>query len=38
MQRDDYTMSKIVQPLIDDKRLRLTMPDKPKSPKQRFTT
>ena len=31
-----YTMSKIVQPLIDDKRLRLTMPEKPKSVKQMY--
>jgi len=31
-----YTMSKIVQPLIDEKQLRLTMPDKPKSSKQLY--
>jgi ATP-dependent DNA helicase RecG len=31
-----YTMSKIVQPLIDDGKLRLTMPDKPKSPRQMY--
>ena len=33
-----YTMSAIVQPLIDQGRLIMTMPDKPKSPKQRFVT
>ena len=31
-----YVMSKIVQPLVDGKRLRLTIPDKPKSPKQMY--
>ena len=31
-----YTMSKIVQPLVDAGKLRLTMPDKPKSSKQMF--
>lgn len=31
-----YTMSSIVQPLIDQGRLRLTIPEKPKSPSQRF--
>lgn len=31
-----YTMSKIVQPLIDEGLLKLTMPDKPKSSKQRY--
>ena len=33
-----YTMSAIVKPLIDQGRLIMTMPDKPKSPKQRFVT
>jgi len=31
-----YTMSKIVQPLIDAGYLKLTMPDKPKSPRQKY--
>ena len=31
-----YTMSAIVQPLIDQGKLRLSNPDKPKSPKQRY--
>jgi ATP-dependent DNA helicase RecG len=31
-----YTMSKIVQPLIGEKRLKLTIPDKPKSSKQMY--
>ena len=31
-----YTMSAIVQPLLEQGRLRMTMPDKPKSPKQKF--
>ena len=31
-----YTMSAIVQPLLDQGRLKMTMPDKPKSPKQQF--
>ena len=31
-----YTMSKIVQPLIDNGKLHLTMPDKPKSSHQRY--
>ena len=31
-----YTMSAIVQPLIDQGRLQMTMPDKPKSPKQQY--
>ncbi len=31
-----YTMSKIVQPLIDSGVLKLTIPDKPKSSKQRY--
>ena len=31
-----YTMSKIVQPLIDSERLKMTMPEKPKSAKQRY--
>ncbi len=31
-----YTMSMLVQPLVDDGRLKLTMPEKPKSPKQKF--
>ena len=31
-----YTMSGIVQPLIDQGKLLMTIPEKPKSPKQRF--
>ena len=31
-----YTMSKIVQPLVEEKQLRLTLPDKPKSAKQMY--
>ena len=31
-----YTMSAIVQPLIDQKRLRVTIPEKPKSSNQRY--
>ena len=31
-----YTMSTIVQPLVDTGKLKLTIPDKPKSPKQKF--
>ena len=31
-----YTMSKIVQPLIDSGKLHLTIPDKPKSSNQRY--
>ncbi len=31
-----YTMSAIVQPLIDQGRLKMSMPEKPKSPNQRF--
>ena len=31
-----YTMSAIVQPLLDQGKLRMTMPDKPKSPKQQY--
>jgi ATP-dependent DNA helicase RecG len=31
-----YTMSKIVQPLVDSGKLTLTLPDKPKSAKQMF--
>jgi len=31
-----YTMSKIVKPLIDAKKIKLTMPDKPKSPNQKY--
>lgn len=31
-----YTMSAIVQPLVDTGKLKLTIPDKPKSPKQKF--
>ena len=31
-----YAMSKIVQPLLDAGKLALTMPDKPKSSKQRY--
>jgi ATP-dependent DNA helicase RecG len=33
-----YTMSAIVQPLIDQGRLKMTMPEKPKSPNQRYVT
>ncbi|MBR1661725.1 MAG: putative DNA binding domain-containing protein [Acidaminococcaceae bacterium] len=33
-----YTMSAIVQPLLDAGKLKYTLPDKPKSPKQRFVT
>ncbi len=33
-----YTMSAIVQPLVDQGRLKMTIPEKPKSPKQRFVT
>ena len=32
-----YTMSAIVQPLIDQGKLIMTVPEKPKSPRQRFT-
>ncbi len=31
-----YTMSQAVQPLVDSGKLRLTIPDKPKSSKQKF--
>ena len=31
-----YTMSAIVQPLIDGGQIRMTIPEKPKSPKQRY--
>ncbi len=31
-----HTMSNLVQPLIETGKLKLTMPDKPKSPKQKF--
>lgn len=31
-----YTMSKLVKPLLESGQLRLTMPDKPKSPSQKF--
>lgn len=31
-----YTMSAIVQPLVDAGKLKLTIPEKPKSPKQKF--
>ncbi len=31
-----YTMSKIVQPLVEQGEIKLTMPDKPKSSKQRY--
>jgi ATP-dependent DNA helicase RecG len=31
-----YAMSNIVQPLVEQGRLRMTMPDKPQSPFQRF--
>ena len=31
-----YTMSAIVQPLISAGKIRYTIPEKPKSPKQRF--
>ena len=33
-----YAMSKIVQPLLDKGKLALTLPDKPKSSKQRYYT
>lgn len=33
-----YSMSKILQPLLDAGKLGLTMPDKPKSSKQRYVT
>ena len=33
-----YTMSAIVQPLLEQSRLRMTIPDRPKSPKQRYVT
>ncbi len=33
-----FTMSAIVQPLLDQGRLRMTMPDKPKSPSQQFVS
>ena len=33
-----YTMSSIIQPLIETGQLRLTLPEKPKSSKQRFKT
>lgn len=31
-----YTMSALIQPLVDDGKLKLTIPDKPKSSKQRY--
>lgn len=31
-----YAMSAIVQPLVDSGKLKLTMPDKPRSPKQKY--
>lgn len=31
-----YTMSQIVQPLVDSGKLKMTMPEKPKSSKQKF--
>ena len=31
-----YTMTKVVQPLIDSGKLKLTIPEKPKSSKQKF--
>lgn len=33
-----YTMSKLVAPLIDSQKLKMTLPDKPKSSKQRYFT
>ena len=33
-----YTMSAIVQPLVDQGRIRMTNPDKPKSPNQQFVS
>ena len=33
-----YTMSVIIQPLLDAGKLRYTLPEKPKSPKQRFVS
>ena len=32
----NYVMSKIVNPLVKGGKLRMTIPDKPKSPNQRF--
>lgn len=31
-----YTMTKIIQPLVDSGKLELTLPEKPKSSKQKF--
>ena len=31
-----YTMSQMVQPLVDSGRLKMTLPEKPKSSKQKF--
>ena len=31
-----YTMTHLVQPLVDSGRIKLTLPEKPKSSKQRF--
>ena len=33
-----YTMTQIIQPLVDGGKLRMTVPDKPKSSKQRFVS
>ena len=32
----NYVMAKIVNPLVKGGKLRMTIPDKPKSPNQRF--
>lgn len=34
----NYTMAKIVMPLVESGKLILTIPDKPKSPKQRYVS
>lgn len=34
----NYTMAKIVMPLVESGKLMLTIPDKPKSPKQRYVS
>ena len=32
----NYVMSQIVNPLVDSGKLKMTMPEKPKSPNQKF--